>query len=89
MKAFSSKYALTEGVREIEGTIVTGSSGTKYFKQSGHRYTQPLLTVGKGAHLTRDAAVEAAEFLRERKLASLRRQIAKIEELDFSKEAGK
>ena len=89
MKAFSSKYALTEGVREVEGTIVTGSPGTKYFKQSGHRYTQPLLTVGKDAHLTRDAAVEAAEFLRERKLASLRRQIAKIEELDFSKEAGK
>ena len=89
MRAFSSKHALTEGVIEVEGTIVTGSPGTKYFKQSGHRYTQPLLTVGKDAHLTRDAAVEAAEFLRERKLASLRRQIAKIEELDFSKEAGK
>ena len=89
MRAYVSKYALTGGVSEVEGAIVTGTSGTKYFKQAGQRYTHPLLTVGKDVHETREAAVEAAEFLRARKLASLRRQIAKIEELDFSKEEGK
>ena len=48
-----------------------------------------LLTVGKDVHDTREAAVEAAEFLRARKLASLRRQIAKIESISFAQEGEK
>ena len=90
MKVFISKWALTGGIEEAGGIIVRGLSGTEYFKQGGPSYAaRPLLTVGKDVHATREAAVKAAEFLRARKLASLRRQIAKIEELDFSKEAGK
>ena len=89
MKAYVSKYALTGGVSEVEGAIVTGTSGTKYFKPVGQRYTHPLLTVGKDVHETREAAVEAAEFLRARKLASLRKQIAKIESISFAQEGGK
>ena len=89
MKVFISKYALTGGVSEVEGAIVTGTSGTKYFKHGGQRYTHPLLTVGKDVHETREAAVEAAEFLRARKLASLRRQISKIESISFAQEGGK
>ena len=87
MRAYVSKYALTGGISAVEGEIVTGTSGTKYFKQTGQRYTKPLLTVGKDVHETREAAVEAAEYLRARKLASLRRQMAKIELLDFNEEA--
>ena len=90
MKAYVSKYALTGGVSEVEGAIVTGRSGTKYFKRVGQRYTHhQLLTVGKDVHETREAAVEAAESLRVRKLASLRRQIAKIESISFAQEGGK
>ena len=89
MKAYVSKYALTGGVSEVEGEIVTGRSGTKYFKRAGKRYTNhQLLTVGKDVHETREAAVEAAEFLRARKLASLRKQIAKIESISFAQGAG-
>ena len=89
MKVFISKWALTGGIKEAGGGIVRGSSGTEYFKQACGGAAGQLLTVGKDVHKTREAAVDAAEFLRARKLASLRRQIAKIEELDFSKEAGK
>ena len=90
MKVFISKWALTGGIKEAGGIIVRGLSKTEYFKQGGpSSAARPLLIVGKDVHATREAAVEAAEFLRARKLASLRRQIAKIEELDFSKEAGK
>lgn len=84
MKFFLSKYALTDGIKEAEGKVVKGD--TVYAKLDGY---YSLFAFGKEAHETREAAVEAAEFLRARKLASLRRQIAKIEELDFSKEAGK
>ena len=90
MKVFISKWALTVGIEEADGIMVNGSSREEYFKQDGPSYTyRPLLTVRKDVHATREAAVKAAEFLRARKLARLRRQIAKIEELDFSKEAGK
>lgn len=89
MKVFISKWALTGGIEEACGIMVRGLSGAEYFKQDGPSYaSRPLLTVGKDVHATSEAAVKAAEFLRARKLASLRRQIAKIEELDFSKEAG-
>ena len=89
MKAYVSKYALTGGVSEVEGAIVTGTSGTTYFKPAGQRHTPLLLIVGKEVHETREAAVEAAEFLRARKLASLRRQISKIESISFAQEGGK
>ena len=85
MKAYVSKYALTGGVSEVEGEIVTGRSGTKYFKRAGKRYTHhQLLTVGKDVHDTREAAVEAAEFLRARKLASLRNALSLYEDVDIS-----
>ena len=89
MKVFISKWALTRGIIEADGKITTGRSGTRYFTQTGPRFSKPLLIVGKDAHETREGATEKAKFLLERKLASLRRQIAKIEALDFSKEAGK
>ena len=87
MKVFISKWALTGGIQEAEGVIVRGSSGTEYFKRAHWGAAAPLFTVGKDVHKTREAAVDAAEFLRARKLASLRRQIAKIELLDFNEEA--
>ena len=87
MKFFLSKYALTGGIKEAEGKAVKESTGDTVYAKLDEDYS--LFTIGKYAHETREAAVDAAEFLRARKLASLRRQIAKIEELDFSKEAGK
>ena len=89
MKVFISKWALTGGIKEAGGLIVRGSSGTEYFKQACGGAAAPLLTVGKDVHKTREAAVEAAEFLRARKLASLRRQISKIESISFAQEGGK
>ena len=87
MSFFISKYALTGGIKEADGTICIGLSGTEYFRKTGS--VGPLLVVGKDAHETRQAAVDAAEFLRARKLASLRRQIAKIESISFAQEGGK
>lgn len=84
MKFFLSKYALTDGIKEAEGKVVKGD--TVYAKLDGY---YSLFAFGKEAHETREAAVEAAETMRKRKIASLQKQIAKIEELDFSKEAGK
>lgn len=88
MKFFISKWALTGGIKEAGGVVVTGSSGKEYFKPDGTSYAA-LLVVGKDVHETRQSAVDAAESLRARKLASLRRQIAKIESISFAQEGGK
>lgn len=87
MKFFLSKYALTDGIKEEEGTAVKESTGDTVYAKLDEYYS--LFPIGKHAHETREAAVEAAETMRKRKIASLQKQIAKIEELDFSKEAGK
>ena len=87
MKFFLSKYALTDGIKEAEGEVVKGSTGDTVYAKLDEYYS--LFPIGKHAHETREAAVEAAETMRKRKIASLQKQIAKIEELDFSKEAGK
>ena len=87
MKFFLSKYALTGGIKEAEGKMIAGDmKGFIYAKLDGY---ESIYVIGRDVHETREAAVEEAETMRKRKIASLRRQIAKIEELDFSKEEGK
>lgn len=78
MKAYMTKYALTEGIMEIEGGIVD----TKYFSTSknglghfcGPNDWQPTL----------QAAEKQAEAKRIRKIAALRKQLKRLEEMSFS-----
>jgi len=81
MKVWVSKYALTkltDGVYETEAVI---AERTKYvYEQPGLRFVSKL---GFGAHETREAAVADAEKRRTARIASLRRQIARLEKLSF------
>ena len=81
MKFFISKYALTDGIKEAEGKAVKGSTGDTVYAEWDEYCS--LFTIGKHAHETREAAVEAAETMRKRKIASLQKQIAKLEKLSF------
>jgi len=42
------------------------------------------LRPGKEVHATRDAAVNAAKVIRDKKVASLRKQIERLEAIDFA-----
>lgn len=72
-----SKYALGDKIRQMEcklrpdGTAFTTDGAFLYF------------TLGRDAHRTREEAVAAAKKLREKRIASLRKQIAKLEKLEF------
>jgi hypothetical protein len=78
---FVTQYALRGGIKEVE--LIETDGGMAVVKWEGALNGQWYFH-GKGWHRTREAAVERAEEMRVAKIASLRKQIAKLEKLKFS-----
>lgn len=76
MKIWNSKYALTEGLIEQEGEEVSDSM----VKIGSLQY---LHGEGKEWHRTRESAAARAEVMRKAKIASVRKQLARLESLRF------
>lgn len=76
MKIWNSKYALTEGLIEQEGEEV----GDSMVKIGSLQY---LHGEGKEWHRTRESAAARAEVMRKAKIASVRKQLARLEALRF------
>lgn len=74
-----SKYALSDGIKELTGeeSVFNGSS---WVDVDGWRGSFKL---GRDIHDTREEALDVAEAARIKKIASLRKQIAKLEALKF------
>lgn len=80
MKVWISRYALSKGIYQVEAqqgsnpSMVTVGSGigTQYFHGEGRDW-----------HLTREGAVARAEAMKFAKLASLRKQLRKLEQTTF------
>lgn len=86
MKVWITKYALTAGVfgteavQPVSGRMVVvkarpgcGSNGVEYFH-------------GRDWHTSHSDAIDQAEDMRDAKIKSLRKQIAKLEALEFRAE---
>lgn len=78
-KAYITKYALTQGIFEADGE--ESSAGGFRFRFPGS-YTSEYV-YGKDWHKTFPEALSRAEEMRKRKLASLNRQIKKLESIEF------
>lgn len=79
MKYWISKYALTRGIFEIEGIHDDFGNSLQYKDNTGW-----LGFYYKGEyHETEAAARSAAEEMRTKKIASLRKQIEKLERMEF------
>ena len=78
MKVFATKYALSIGIEEIDGEIIGSmvSRKTDIWPQTYHGE-------GRDWHRTRDGAVKRANEMRVKKIASLKKQIAKLESTVF------
>lgn len=77
MKIYVTKYALTAGIKECEGTV-DGNTATVKNESWGYTYFH------KGEwHMASDSAAKKAEEMRLAKIASLRKQIAKLEATKF------
>jgi hypothetical protein len=78
MKVWISKYALSKGILEREAETSDRSADLVYTGQ----YEMFFASRGE-LHRTREDAVRQAEKMRLDKIASLRKQIAKLEKLRF------
>lgn len=78
MKAFITKYALTEGILEKEGEINPQARSMFCAENETFGYFHGE---GKDWHRTREGALKRAESMRLAKIASLKKQISKLEAL--------
>jgi len=78
-----TKYALSGGIEKI-GAAKTGiREGVLLAKPRGHIF-DAILYLGKNIFDNEADAKAAAEAMREKKIASLKKQIAKLEKVSFS-----
>lgn len=81
-KVFITKYALTSGIKEVETKIhkSTFKDYSYYVRDSAYSFHY----IGKDAFLDKSEALNKAEDMRKKKIASLRKQIEKLEKLSFN-----
>ncbi|MCB4358463.1 hypothetical protein [Quatrionicoccus australiensis] len=77
IKAWVTKYSLTEGIKEVEGEVCHKIS-SEMLAYDKHKYAH-----GKDWHRTQDAAIARAEEMRKKKIESLKKSIKKMESLEF------
>lgn len=81
MKVWITKYALTEGIYETEASDCFDISPTMIsVKEDG--WTK--FFHGNECHRTREGAVSRANEMKTKRIASLKRQLAKVETLEFN-----
>ena len=81
-KVFITKYALTKGIIEKEVEIRSYGDGSKYAYVKGE-FNGYKMT--KDAFYNHENAIRKSEEMRQKKIASLKKQIAKLEKLSFKK----
>lgn len=82
-KVFITKYALTKGIKEIEADIIRSRfENEEYVIDDSYSYFR----IGTNAFTDKSEALKKAEEMRIRKIASLRKQIEKLEKLSFKVE---
>lgn len=79
MKVWIVKYALTKGLYEIEGEECRKGCISQKFA------SLPILYHGEGKEWcrTKEEAVHVAEEMRQKKIASLEKQIEKLKKMKF------
>lgn len=74
---YLTKYALTQGVQKHRVWLLVEDT---YVRISGH---SDIYKLGRDCAATHEQAIEIAEDMRQAKLASLRKSVAKYERLKF------
>jgi hypothetical protein len=78
MRVYITKYALTGGIKLVWGELFAEGRAVKYGKHFESAFGE-----GRQWHRTFEEAKKRAEEMREAKIASLRKAIAKLEKLEF------
>ncbi len=88
MTIYVTKYALTEGIREMQATLYNGSligdpAYDYYSVKFSKEACSTLLRPGVEAFTSREEAITRAKQMQADKLKSLEKQMAKIQKLKF------
>lgn len=84
MKIWGTKHCITSGVTEHDAIRLDRL--TFQIQRTFRDSTYPSrVTEGKDWHRSKEAAVARADEVRTSRIASLRKQIAKLEKVDFTK----
>ena len=81
MKIWISKYALSKGITEHE--CAPPRDGSDYVYPGKPFSSFVGFKIGRDAHITQEAAAKAAEDARIKKIASVRKQLAKLGKMNF------
>lgn len=79
MKVWITKYALSAGIEEVFGD----QSGDMIVDRS-NGYGRYFHTEGRDWHRTKEEALAKAEKMRTERIASLKKQIDKLEKMSFA-----
>jgi hypothetical protein len=81
MKVWITKYAMTEGILAVDAEHSQINAGTVKYRRSP-KHLQEYAHSGEW-HTSQSDAIDRAEDMREAKIKSLRKQIAKLEAMKF------
>mgnify|MGYP005759151723 CR=1 FL=1 len=81
MKVWITKYALTQGIFEIEAEEC--GMGFPGMIQTKEEHPSHCHEEGKDWHRSKDSAVKRAEEMRQKKISSLRKKLEKLEKMKF------
>lgn len=79
--AYITKYALTSGIKQVEVEDCFDSA-PDMIREVAERF--PAYYHGDDWHRTREEAVQRAEEMRKAKIASVKKQLARLEKLSFA-----
>ena len=89
MRVYITKYALTAGILEVDGEVSSNSPTLMGFKYPADNWWYSIAHgEGKEWHRSLEAAQARAKQMRDKKIASLRKQIAKLESIEEFKVVG-
>ncbi len=84
MKVYVTKYALTAGILEKEAEPATATEGGILVRGNKTRsWSADEYYHGRDWHTDREAAVLRAQEMRNAKIASVKKQLAKLEAMTF------
>lgn len=81
-KVYITKYALSTGIEKVNTDLYRSSIGNRYYIRAGYN----CYFIGVDAFTIESQAIEKAEEMRIKKIASLKKKIEKLEKLNFKKE---
>jgi hypothetical protein len=82
MKAYITRFALTNGIEEVDGKVAD-TQPTMFVYRTEESRLANMYAHGNDWHKTYEAAVARAEVMRSKKIASLKKSLAKLEALVF------